>query len=688
MNTARNWFPRSRSRVLLTAIALLLLLDLGRSLYARNAYRQPTEPWQPAPYQPIAWPPGSDMPPDAPLAERVYAERCAICHGPNGVGDGPAAPSMIPRPTNFTLGQFKYKSTPAGQPPTAADIAATIAKGLPASAMPYWGDVLSELEIGALVELVAGFSGLQLSSAEMAIDHQDQVRSSPESIARGADLFQSAGCAACHGPDGRARTRLPDQRGYPVDARDLTAPWTFRGGERTQDIYNRITTGMSPSPMPPFEETLTADQRWDLTNYVLSLARTPPWEPGGQLEGPGFSTDPVQRGRYLVHLEMCGLCHTQIEDQALIYSGDSYYLAGGMGIPAGPQGTFVSRNLTSDPETGLGKWTPEQIADAIRNGRGRDRNLNFWGMPWMILHSFEQEDALGIGHYLKTLPPVTNRIPPPLKHGFIESVISKTAASRFLPPLGNPDALVYRAGNFGQTDPGILGPGWLQPVLIGAQYLVLLWAVTGYYASSPGSVPPQGTRNWLKFAAAWSGIGFLGFLAWFMYSTPVLPFVPPEIVNLAVTVDIPQIEPADFDSPEDFSLAERGRYLFTVTSCAFCHGNQGEGGSKVNSPAFGTMWVRNISSDNETGIGSWSDAEIARAIRSGVSRDGQPLHWQGMTWDHLSNLDEEDLQAIIRFLRTLPPVENRIQKPHAPSENDCTDYTFFLVESFNSGCER
>jgi hypothetical protein len=93
-----------------------------------------------------------------------------------------------------------------------------------------------------------------------------------------------------------------------------------------------LTTGLAPSPMPANADKMTSAERWDVVNYVLSLARTPPWEPGGKLDGPGQRTAPVARGQYLVHAEMCGLCHTQINATG-IYRGDDYYLAGGMGIP-------------------------------------------------------------------------------------------------------------------------------------------------------------------------------------------------------------------------------------------------------------------------------------------------------------------------------------------------------------------
>jgi hypothetical protein len=103
---------------------------------------------------------------------------------------------------------------------------------------------------------------------------------------------------------------------------------------------------------------------------------------------------------------------------------------------------------------------------------------------------------------------------------------------------------------------------------------------------------------------------------------------------------------------------------------------------------WGTIWTRNISSDVETGLGAWSDAEIARAIRSGVSRDGRQLHWQGMTWDHFANFDEEDVRAVIAYLRILPPVEHEIPIYSPPSPDDCSIYTFWTVpDNFTPGCK-
>ena len=98
---------------------------------------------------------------------------------------------------------------------------------------------------------------------------------------------------------------------------------------------------------------------------------------------------------------MCGLCHTEI-DRALIYRDDRY-LAGGMRVGAYPQGVFISRNLTSDPNTGLGRWSDAEVASAIRDGRSKDgRELNLWGMPWAFFHNLTPDGAQAIARYLKT----------------------------------------------------------------------------------------------------------------------------------------------------------------------------------------------------------------------------------------------------------------------------------------------
>ena len=145
---------------MLAGLAILLGLDAGRSYYARIGFARPSEVWQPDPavFADLAWPPGADTRSDQPLGRRVYAQRCAVCHGPDGRGNGPAAPSLIPRPRDFTLSLFKYKSTVRSEPPTDDDLFRVVKTGLAASAMPAFGDLLTDQEIHAVAAEIKRFA--------------------------------------------------------------------------------------------------------------------------------------------------------------------------------------------------------------------------------------------------------------------------------------------------------------------------------------------------------------------------------------------------------------------------------------------------------------------------------------------------------------------------------------------------
>ncbi len=424
-----HWLLRSRLGVVLVFGVLLLALDVGRSIWARAGLERPSTVYRPDPaqYADLTWPPGADLDRGAPLGARVFARHCAVCHGPNGRGNGPAAPSMFPRPRDFSSGRFKYKSTGAGEPPTDDDLLRTVRDGLPASAMPYFAGLLSTEELNAVVAQVKSYSSA-FSRPGRPLDIPAAIPSSPESVARGKALFANQGCAACHGNAGRGGQRYdegPEGSGHAVFARDLTAPWAFRGGSRPQDIWLRLTTGIMPGPMPAYADVLSAAARWDLVNFVASIARTPAWEKGGGFGGAGFAANPEQRGDYITRWELCGLCHTQI-DRTGIYNIDGAFLAGGMRVGYYPHGYSVSRNLTSDPETGLGHWTVPQIIRALRNGQAPDRALNPFAMLWAQFHNFSDEDAVAIATFLKTASrPVHNPIPPKLAYGLVETIAMK-----------------------------------------------------------------------------------------------------------------------------------------------------------------------------------------------------------------------------------------------------------------------
>jgi Cytochrome c len=124
---------------------------------------------------------------------------------------------------------------------------------------------------------------------------------------------------------------------------------------------------------------------------------------------------------------------------------------------------------------------------------------------------------------------------------------------------------------------------------------------------------------------------------------------------------------------------ERGKYLVEgVAACFHCHSEH-----DLSDPEYpliqakkGAGWVmpipelnniasRNITPDPETGIGDWTDDEIARAIREGVSRDGSAL-FPVMPYLNYAKMDDEDIASVVVYLRTIPPVRNIVPKRHLP----------------------
>jgi mono/diheme cytochrome c family protein len=119
----------------------------------------------------------------------------------------------------------------------------------------------------------------------------------------------------------------------------------------------------------------------------------------------------VARGKYLVSVIGCSDCHTP---GAMTGSPKmDHFLAGSdiaFGIPG--MGAFVPPNLTSD-QTGLGNWTKEQIVTAITTGKRPDGRMLAPVMPWEDFAHLTKVDATAIAAYLKSLPPVRNKVAGP-----------------------------------------------------------------------------------------------------------------------------------------------------------------------------------------------------------------------------------------------------------------------------------
>ncbi len=129
----------------------------------------------------------------------------------------------------------------------------------------------------------------------------------------------------------------------------------------------------------------------------------------------------------------------------------------------------------------------------------------------------------------------------------------------------------------------------------------------------------------------------------------------------------------DVVASTDSAVIERGRYIVRVVApCAGCHGDPSQraayasgadvplvGGFTFDIPP-GQFHTRNLTSDAETGLGNVSDRAIARALRFGVGHDGRAL----LPFMEMQGLADDDLRAVVSYLRTQPPVRNAVPPHH------------------------
>jgi mono/diheme cytochrome c family protein len=255
---------------------------------------------------------------------------------------------------------------------------------------------------------------------------------------------------------------------------------------------------------------------------------------------------PVERGGYLVNTIMtCQNCHTPIGPNGPDFSKA---LSGGLTFDE-PPFKVTAPNITQDPETGIGKWSNDDIKKVLRTGVRPNGVPVAAVMPSSFYGIITDSDMNAIVAYLRTLKPIKNKVPDP----------------------------IYKI------------------------------AIPFHY--------------------------FLG-------------------------ADKPQ---TDFSTP-----VKRGFYLATIGHCMECHtpfvnGRQdfakslGKGGREFPGP-WGKSVSRNITSDKEAGIGTWSDAEIKQAITKGIRKDGTHLK-PPMGFGYYAKMTDSDLNDLVAYLRTAPPLK-------------------------------
>ena len=257
------------------------------------------------------------------------------------------------------------------------------------------------------------------------------------------------------------------------------------------------------------------------------------------------SPEILARGKYVFATAGgCG-CHTPPDAVGLNAGGQKFELL---------VGTVYSRNITPDAETGIGKWTDAQVANAIRRGERPDGSRLFPIHPYKYLANIADDEIEALVAYLRSVKPIKATVP---------------ARSLRIP------------------------------------------------------VPPL--------------------------TVPASPKVAPR------------------------EGLERGRYLAGgAAHCADCHtprrfdGSPDDGKFMAGGPGPEGSLPSNITAHYETGIGRWSEAQIARFLKTGVKPSGQEAFSLMRvvimgTSAGFKDLTDADALAIARYIKTVPPIENKVR---------------------------
>ena len=245
-----------------------------------------------------------------------YRRQCLHCHGVSGDGAGTTAPFIYPRPRDYRRGVFKIRSTVGdGAKPTREDLLLTLKNGMLGSMMPSFS-LFDDATLGTAVDYVIHLSMRGELEQKLVIQHEGEEEydpdladstvasivkawqdapgqvagpktsrpaPTPESIARGRELFQAQGkgtpCSACHGVygkgDGPYADSYQDEWNPELKIRpaDLTQG-VYRGGRRPIDLWRRIHIGIPGTPMPGSAGSMSDEDIWHIVNYLQSIVET------------------------------------------------------------------------------------------------------------------------------------------------------------------------------------------------------------------------------------------------------------------------------------------------------------------------------------------------------------------------------------------------------------------------------
>ncbi len=128
-----------------------------------------------------------------------------------------------------------------------------------------------------------------------------------------------------------------------------------------------------------------------------------------------------------------------------------------------------------------------------------------------------------------------------------------------------------------------------------------------------------------------------------------------------VSILLIYLNPFAYGQVGQFAQQQRGKYLATVGDCTACHtaerGQYMAGGRPIETP-FGIIYSPNLTSDGETGIGSWTSEQFYRAMHDGIAPDGH-RYYPAFPYPWFTKATREDIDDIRAYLRTVPAVKSR-----------------------------
>lgn len=173
------------------------------------------------------------------------------------------------------------------------------------------------------------------------------------------------------------------------------------------------------------------------------------------------------------------------------------------------------------------------------------------------------------------------------------------------------------------------------------------------------------------------------------------PLADYEEVEARTIIDAPSVRPGGF-APAMRDRVYRGEYLVELLGCGSCHTD----GALVGEPDLekslagsrtgiawtnplgnrypGVVYPANITPEVATGIGAWSDRQIANAIRAGIGRHGS-RRIATMPWQGYAKISDDDVAAIVSYLRSIEPVYHEVPAEVPPGKPARNPFVYFGV---------